>query len=133
MSDTQLLPTPEVGYPVNYYPDDMDTNNFVAAICTRVEGPGKIGIVVFTHNFEHRYLSGVQWIGDDRRLSPDRPFRRFGCWEFLPSLRPRSSLGYHQAELAKHAAAAEAQATAVQQAHEARVKAHEARKKAVAT
>jgi len=131
-AEIQLLPVPDLGLPVNYYPDDMDPKNFVAAICTKIEGPGRIGLAILSHNSDLRYVSGCHWIGDDRRMEPSRPFRRFGCWDFIPAVRPRNVLAYHQAELARQEAAAALHETAFRQAAEAREKAHESRKKAVA-
>jgi hypothetical protein len=132
MAEVQLLPTPENGLPIWYYPDDQNIKDPQAAICTKIEGPGKVGLIVFSHNMEGRYISGVYWAGDDRRLDPSRPFKRAGVFDFMPALKPRNVLAYHQAELARQESAAAAHETAFRLAAEAREKAHEARKKAVA-
>lgn len=108
--DPQILPTPEVGLPVRWFVDDMDPNNFASAICTKIEAPGRIGLAVFSHNHTVSYKSGVHWVGDARRTAPERPFKRNGCWDFVPSLQPRNALKFHKDEIKKMEEAQEKQA-----------------------
>lgn len=130
--ETQLLPTPEVGLPVVWYPDDMDTTNFAAAFCTKIEAPGRVGLAVFAHNHTVSYKSGVHWIGDERRVSPDRPFRRSGCWDFVPSLKPRQSLKFHQDLLLKQHADQVALQAEIKRLQEERARFAEEKRRSIA-
>ena len=131
-TEQQLLPTPEVGLPVRWYLDDMDTENCAAAFCTKIESPGRIGLVVFSHNHVATYKSGVHWIGDERRMSPERPFRRNGCWDFVPSIKPRNALKLHQDYIAAKEAAAVAQMAEIKRVQEERARFVAEKKKSVA-
>lgn len=130
--EQQLLPTPEVGLPVRWYLDDMDTENYAAAFCTKIEAPGRIGVAVFSHNHTVSYKSGVHWIGDDRRLSPERPFRRNGCWDFVPSMIPRNATKLHKEELQRMAEAHDRQVAETQRIAAERARFVEERRKAMA-
>lgn len=130
--EQQLLPTPELGLPILWYMDDMDTANCATAMCTKIEAPGRIGVVVFSHNHVASYKSGVHWIGDDRRLAPDRPFRRNGCWDFVPSLKPRNALKLHQDYIAAKKAAEEARDAEIKRVQEERARFAAEKKKSVA-
>lgn len=130
-TQVQLLPTPEVGLPIQYYPDDADTASYVAAVCTKIESPGKIGIAYMTHNRVLSYRTGVNWIGDDRRLSNSRPFKPNGCWGFLAALQPRNAMKFHQDQLAARAESQERQAKEYEEALLARKVFQEAKKKSL--
>lgn len=104
--DQQLLPTPYVGLPVLWYRDDQNIKDPIAATVTRVDGPGKVSLYYVPFSGHISHVSGVNWVGNDDRLAPGRPFRRNGVWDFLPDLKPRSAAKYHKELLAKRAAAA---------------------------
>jgi hypothetical protein len=73
----------------------------------------------------------VNWIGDDRRLKPGRPFKVNGCWDFLPDIKPRNATKYHKDMLAKREAAEKKRQKELQQMQEDARQAHEARKQEI--
>jgi hypothetical protein len=128
---TQMLPTPEVGLPLRYYLDDSNTEDFVAATCTKIEAPGKIGIAYMTHNRVLSYKSGVNWVGDDRRIAGSRPFKQNGCWDFLDALKPRNAMKFHQEQLAARAESQARQDAEYEAAMAARKAFQESKKKSI--
>lgn len=131
-NEPQLLPTPEIGLPVQWIPDDMNPTDCVAAFCTKIEAPGRIGVAVYSHNHTVAYKSGVHWVGDERRLSPERPFKRNGCWDFVPSIKPRQALKYHQDLLIKQHAAQAAQIAENKRLQEERARFAEEKRRSIA-
>jgi len=123
--DEQLLPTPYVGLPVIWYRDDQNIKDPIAATVTRVEGPGKVSLCYVPFNGHLAHVSGVNWVGNNRRIAPGRPFRRNGVWEFLADLKPRMSTKYHKDVIAKREAAAKAAARQEEARKQALLQQHE--------
>ena len=120
---TQLLPTPEIGTIVRYYPKDMDMDDWVAALVTRVEAPGQVQLEIHSPSRQPFFKQGVHWTGDDRRLAPTRPFRANGCWEFMP--KQADPLRFHRDLLIKKKKAAEAAEEAREKEAERKQRTHE--------
>ena len=127
--ETQLLPTPPVGWPILWYRNDQDATETIAAICVKIEAPGQVKIAVLAPDHVVHCRGGVHWWGDDRRMSPGRPYRRNGCWSFIEGLAARDAMKEHKvvldrrlALLVKEQEARDAAMRAAQEHHE-RIKA----------
>jgi hypothetical protein len=83
------------------------------------------------HNRVLSYRTGVNWVGDDRRIQGSRPFKPNGCWDFLDALRPRAALKFHQDQLAARAESQERQAKEYEDALAARKAFQESKKKSL--
>ena len=99
MSDKepQVLPTPPIGCPLQYFRDDQSLADPIAAICTRIDGPGMVTLSVYAPNHPMgQTRAGVGWAGDDRRLDGSRPFRKNGVWNFIDGVKPRDAMKFHK-------------------------------------
>lgn len=114
LNEPQILPTPPIGCPLQYFKDDLNLTDPVACVCTRIDGPGFVTLSVYPPNHPMgQTRQGVGWAGDDRRLDGSRPFRKSGCWNFIDGIKPRDAMKFHKEILDRRAAmvrAAEEQA-----------------------
>lgn len=127
----QILPTPPVGWPVVWYRSDMEQNEPIAATVTAVEAPGRVSLYYVALNGFLAHKRGVNWVGDDRRLSPGRPFRVNGCWDFLPDIKPRNATKFHKDEIARREKLEKQRQDEFRRQREEAEKAHEARKQQI--
>ena len=78
-----LIPTPQVGMVVRYYPSDLSESNDCMAFVTKQEAPGQVQLYVIAPSSMPRFRQGVNWFHNPRRGDTSRPFRSNGCWDFL--------------------------------------------------
>lgn len=115
----RLQPTPKCNDPIIYYTRG-DKNFPVPAICSSVEGPGRIKITLFPFQGMMQHRAGchhvTHWVHD----RPNETTRNNGSWDFNREA-PVDAFEVHEAELAKRENAlidAEEKAKAAQAAFE---------------
>ena len=95
----RLQPTPKVSDPIIYYTRG-DKNFPVPAVCSAVEGPGRIKITLFPFQGMMQHRAGchhvTHWVHD----RPNETTKNNGSWDFNREL-PADAYEVHEAELAK--------------------------------
>ncbi len=96
---TRLQPTPKISDPVIYYTRG-DKNFPVPAVCSAVEGPGRIKITLFPFQGMMQHRAGchhvTHWVHD----RPNETTKNNGAWDFAREV-PKDAFTVHEAELAK--------------------------------
>jgi len=99
------LPTPPVGLGVQWFEMD-ETDRCYAAKVTRVEGPGKVQLIIFKPSAMAQHKQGVL-----HRSHPVHQNRhatetmRNGSWDYLPGITiPKTHREFHLSELKRREA-----------------------------
>jgi hypothetical protein len=88
-------PTPVVGFPLNYYlKGDHDQNDPVAAVCTKIEGVGRIAMTVFRPGGHVAGYTGIYHISHPMAAKAH-------TWSFVEGLPGKDQYRLARAENAK--------------------------------
>ena len=106
------LPTPEVGRCVVWYRglvDGKPDGNEIAAIVTRIDGPGQISLRTFEHNSSNSgNVTGSHYVEHPFLKESPAVAKRSGCWDYSDGDKPTQKHGQiHIAELDRKIRAAQ--------------------------
>lgn len=80
------LPTPPVGWPVQWFPSG-DQRQPVAARVIKVEGPGRVKLKLEVENAFHKDMAGVYHVTHRiHQKQNNQTTIRCGSWEYLPGM-----------------------------------------------
>jgi hypothetical protein len=116
------LPTPPVGYAVQWY-EGGRRENVRAAIVTKVEGPGRVMLAVISPNsfVIHKSVHHADHPVHKRQNAPEAA--RNGTWDYLPDTKiPASHHKLHIEQLDRQITAVENQILEVEQRKEEEIK-----------
>ena len=95
------LPTPPVGFPVQWY-ENNDQSNPRAAIVVKVEEPGKLSLTVLPPNGMPRHIQGCWHCSHDiHQIRGNNNTFRSGSWGYTDGKPPKDHLKAHVEHLDK--------------------------------
>lgn len=96
-----LVPTPEVGDQLWYYAQGDGNLPPQAAVCTQVEGVGRIKCTIFNPIGPPHTKQGVYFMDlePDERKKQQKMFKQSGGWRFKGNRFPKHAYEYHQDKL----------------------------------